>query len=640
MQASLSTMKEETMKKVKQATEKQDPAVKPKEDSEYKPTADSFPVLGADVSTGATTVSSSEVSSLAERFAMANMLPMNYHAQPNSLNDFPSLLQDTRPRSPMNSNVAPKPVQGPASGKRFKSAVNGTRTEEDFPSLSSGKSSSKVQPTGAWVKPGDNPYTSDTKTTSKVRKSNTTKQMKSKTISDTNNLFHKVYDDADFPTLALKSGNNSSSGWTQIGKTSSSAHKDKVDNKKSNNISDSAQSKDENQLDIQSVIDRFSPVNVVSDSPDKKQKPKTQKKKKKEKDKVTDIVNKTAAKVKKEGTLRENSSLDNIASLLLGSSEQVSAGSEILSDVETEKENKFHNTKSSPITIKETRKEYDLLSHTNTIDSADSEHLVIPEPVPVKFMIEESEFPSLGAPSKVKKPPPGFLKSNEEKSTAPPGFSKPSSGSKPPPGFKAGPAKSDTDLSEYSLTNAMPLSASLADFENFKYSQPSDFSERNRQLIGDINAMLADEPSKFIEFKTLSGEFRKRDIDAHAYFIGCEDILGKDDFAMIFPELLSLLPDIDRQNELLSVFMKQEGMKKDMKDNVINISKKSRNAKGAWTATQSGFLTCQTCRQVLIRKDYNSHVSQHSLDSDFPSLGMGPAPVSSGSAFGSWVKAK
>ena len=636
MQASLSTMKEENLKKEKVVTEKQN--------TEFKTTEENFPALGGEhKQVPTTTASSTEVSSLAERFAMANMIPMNYTAQPKSLNDFPSLQQDGRPKSPLNPNLAPKSVQRNNVGKPFKSAINGIRTEEDFPELKSNKNPVKVQPTGAWGKPGDNPYSSDTKTSSKLRKNNS-KQTRLKAVSDTNNLFHKVYDDTDFPTLSGKSAHHvQHSGWTQIGKTSTSNPVSRVSTAKTDENTNSAQSKEENKIDLHSVIDRFSPVNVLNDMPDKKLKSKNQKKKKKEKDKISDVVNKPSAKIVNEGTssLKGNSSLDNIASLLLSSSEHASAGSGIASDTEKEKENIPHNTKTSQITMEESKLEPDLSFQTKNLHSKTAdENLPISEPAPVKFMIEEDEFPSLGAPAKVKKPPPGFMKNNEEKSKAPPGFSKPIPSSNPPPGFAVGSVKSDTDLSEYSLTNAMPLSASLAEFETFKYSQPIDFSERNRQLIGDIHAMLADEPSKFAEFKTLSGEFRKRDVDAEAYFTGCEDILGKDNFALIFPELLALLPDIDKQNELLSVYMKREGMKKDSKDSVINISRKPRNAKGAWTSTQSGFLTCQTCRQVLIRKDYNSHVSQHSLDSDFPSLGMVPAPVNPALAYGSWVKAK
>lgn len=637
VQASLSTMKEENMKKDKTVTKKPEEV--------FKPTAESFPTLGGDAApVPVTTANSTEVSSLAERFAMANMIPMNYHAQPNSLNDFPSLQQDSKPKSASNPNLAPKNIPTNNIGKTsYKLKMDGVRTEEDFPELTSGKKPVKAQPSGAWVKPGDNLHTSNPKTsnfnnngkTSSMNRKTDTKKLKSKTVSDTNNLFHKVYDDADFPSLGKKTASNvQTSGWTQIGKSSPAHVTDNVSRPKTESDSHlSVHSKEETNTDLHSVIDRFSPVNVILDSADKKgNKAKNQKKKKKEKDKAPDLVNKTAEKVKKDesNSLKGNASLDNIASLLLGSSEQVSASSEWPSD--TEKENIPSSHKTEEVTVKPSRPSL----KTSTLET--SEKVSFGDSKPVKFVIED-EFPSLGASEKVRKPPPGFIKSDEPKSMAPPGFSKPAS-KPPPPGFSANTqVKPDNDLAEYNLSTAMPLSAHLADFENFKYSQPKDFKERNVQLIGDIHAMLVDEQTKFLEFKTLSGEFRKRDIDAEAYFNGCIDILGQDNFSVIFPELLALLPDIDKQQELLEVYMRKEGLKKDDKD-VINISRKSKNTKGAWTPTVSGFLTCQTCQQVLVRKDYNSHVSQHNLDADFPSLGMGSATTNTSMGYGAWVKAK
>ena len=635
-------MKEDNQKKVK--------VVEKKEEEQFQPTVDNFPTLGSVVdnfptlggvptTVPATTGSATEVSSLAERFAMANMLPMNYHAQPNSLNDFPSL-QNNRPKSASNPNLVPKSVPSKNGSKSsFKSAMGTTRREEDFPELTPSKKPGKPQPTGAWVKPGDNPYHNDSKPSSKTSvKTNKTKQLKNKSISDTNNLFHKVYDDTDFPTLgAKKSQTAQGSGWKQIGKTSPAG----VQQSESSDNQHSVKSSEDVQTDLHSVIDRFSPVNVLPDSTDKKaNKNKNQKKKKKEKDKES-VMTKQASNVISESgaSLRGNASLDNIANLLLNSSEPIS---------DSEKENKIHhNTESlSSHYVEASRRKDSPLSfsaekfkiNAPTLD----EEFSIPKPKPVKMKVEDNEFPALGAPAKVRKPPPGFM-SEEPKSTPPPGFSKATSDNKPvpPPGFATtSPPKVDNDLAKYNLTTSMPLSAHLVDFESFKYSQPIDFKERNHQLIGDIQAMLIDEQFKFVEFKSLSGEFRKRDIDAEAYFSGCENILGKDNLAVIFPELIALLPDIDKQHELLEIYMKKEGIKRDSKDNVINISRKSRNTKGAWTSTQSGFLTCQTCRQVLLRKDYNSHVSQHNLDADFPSLGLESGPVSSGVGYGSWVKAK
>ncbi|KAL3877270.1 hypothetical protein ACJMK2_035002 [Sinanodonta woodiana] len=254
----------------------------------------------------------------------------------------------------------------------------------------------------------------------------------------------------------------------------------------------------------------------------------------------------------------------------------------------------------------------------------------------------DRDFPSLLATVKpTKPPPPGFKFSAPTPGTkAPPGFGSVSSQKTPPPGFSVQPntTSEGKTLLDIGIGTLMPESTQAKKFE---YHQPDEFQDRNIQLITEIKHSLDCDSSQFGEFKTFSAEFRRGDIHADEYYRRCESLLGKENFAHVFPELLALLPDIEKQNELLTVYMQMENLiSKDKGSDVLKISNRSSNSRGSWSMTPSGFLTCQTCQQVLLRKDYNSHVKQHNLDTDFPSLYGDSEPVSQRLGLGAWVKAK
>ncbi|KAK3600899.1 hypothetical protein CHS0354_019252 [Potamilus streckersoni] len=254
----------------------------------------------------------------------------------------------------------------------------------------------------------------------------------------------------------------------------------------------------------------------------------------------------------------------------------------------------------------------------------------------------DKEFPSLLATVKpTKPPPPGFKFSvHTPGSKAPPGFGSVSSQKTPPPGFSVQPntASEGKTLMDIGIGTLMPM---LTDIVKFEYRQPDEFQDRNIWLISEIKHSLDSDSSQFGEFKSFSADFRRGDMHAEEYYRRCESLLGKKKFALVFPELLALLPDIEKQQELLTVYMQMEKLiSKDKGSDILKISTRSSNSRGSWSMTLSGFLTCQTCRQVLVRKDYNSHVKQHNLDTDFPSLHSDSEPVSQRLGLEAWVKAK
>ncbi|KAG9349788.1 hypothetical protein JZ751_026141 [Albula glossodonta] len=225
---------------------------------------------------------------------------------------------------------------------------------------------------------------------------------------------------------------------------------------------------------------------------------------------------------------------------------------------------------------------------------------------------EEEEFPALIP----KKPPPGFKSAFPMKSTQsslpgpPPGL--PGPFSKPPPGFTGIPL--NANVVEPTIPTVSEPTHSPG-----TYLIPENFQQRNMELIQSIKNFLQNDESKFNEFKTYSGQFRQGVISAAQYHRSCRELLG-DNFRKVFNELLVLLPDKDKQQELLAahgdykVLEKQSG------------SKPKKNKKNAWqTGSNNSNLEldcqiCPTCRQVVAQKDFSAHKTLHMGDDDFPSL--------------------
>lgn len=615
IQASLSTMKDEDMKKEKPKAESPSSS-----EDDYAHTEEHFPALGAtqapppaennpvakaqvpvsvSTSTAVSSVTSDNKPSLADRFAMSN----NMSVQHGGLNDFPTL----RPQSDKSINSLPSKGRG---GK-FTKGFQATKIEEDFPDLpSSNNKSFKPIQTG-WTQP--------------EKKINVVDKPASKRPNSKQKVFPS-YDVNDFPTLGAPSNKSTNDKWFNSFKPPS-----KEISNNNNSVSNA-------EITTKEVIDRFSPVNV----PDSPKSERTKNKKKKKKDKVAQVKSEETGN---SGTLKGNSSLDDIASMLLKSEKKEETRTTRKQDSVVNSNKDDNKADPKPEKGKGKKKidkiEKKMESEKEELNMAE---LRISEPVSkievqpklVKFSIADEDFPTLGSKSPPKKPPPGFKnEKNSTPSSAPPGFGKPSSANnKPPPGFSS-------QTMSGSLSNGVleeKQSHLGSNMDNYQYYQPEGFQERNQQLIGTIKSVCGSDSMQFTDFKTLSGEFRRSDITASQYYKRCCEILGKDNFLEVFPELLALLPDIEKQQELLTVYMQSECMVKN--DKVLKISGKSRNAKGAWTKTQSGFLTCQTCRQVLVRKDYNSHLVLHNIDSDFPSLGGDFGPAQKVGSGGSWVKAK
>lgn len=105
-------------------------------------------------------------------------------------------------------------------------------------------------------------------------------------------------------------------------------------------------------------------------------------------------------------------------------------------------------------------------------------------------------------------------------------------------------------------------------------------------------------------------------ISAAQYYKSCRELLG-DNFKKIFNELLVLLPDTVKQQELLSAHNDFRIKEKQ------SSNKSKKNKKNVWQTDSNSDLDCcicPTCKQVLTQQDVVTHKALHIEDEEFPSL--------------------
>lgn len=219
------------------------------------------------------------------------------------------------------------------------------------------------------------------------------------------------------------------------------------------------------------------------------------------------------------------------------------------------------------------------------------------------------DFPALGSTSNSSRPP-GFT-------NPPPGFA---SSTMPPPGFTIKYNSIDKLQGSNGLTftnssgesySILPDNSSSKHAAQAYYVSPPDFQKRNTCLVAKLNEVLI-EQDKIEEFRYVSGLFRGGTCDAQEYYTHCREVMGPDAFESVFPELLVLLPDIVKQQELFKVHKKEVGGK------------------------TKGLEMCATCGQILKNgTDFRMHMSSHTLENHFPALGN---KSNMSSAKNTWVR--
>jgi len=171
-----------------------------------------------------------------------------------------------------------------------------------------------------------------------------------------------------------------------------------------------------------------------------------------------------------------------------------------------------------------------------------------------------------------------------------------------PPGFSKGPPGFQDQNGQKSKSRTPPgfgnkvLSENSKNLSSYKYTPPVDFQDRNVKLISTISSLIGGKSLEFGMFKDISGQFRGGKLSSDSYFSQCRELVVNTKFNKFFPELLALLPDIKKQQELFFLYQA---------DNPTNVS---------------GLAECSTCNQITLKGDKAGHAGTHEMDSDFPQL--------------------
>ena len=215
------------------------------------------------------------------------------------------------------------------------------------------------------------------------------------------------------------------------------------------------------------------------------------------------------------------------------------------------------------------------------------------------------DFPHLfvkhSAPSSL---PPGFSSLTVTSSKLPPpGFANPEVPRCPPPGlnsvFPSLQADDTHKMGEVDLA-----------VHSYAFIPPQDMLQRTASFVSFISTAVKD--GSFAEFHDLSAKFRAGNISADEYHSGCYDMMDSESFLSIFPELITLLPDLPKQQQLLKVH------RDFLSRNKTRYAEKSR----PWCSSpEDGLVSCTVCGQVLHHSDLQHHASEHrTFNTDYPTL--------------------
>ncbi|KAL4709959.1 hypothetical protein ACJJTC_003922 [Scirpophaga incertulas] len=147
-----------------------------------------------------------------------------------------------------------------------------------------------------------------------------------------------------------------------------------------------------------------------------------------------------------------------------------------------------------------------------------------------------------------------------------------------PPGFKPRPA---CDGMTFTNSSGQTFPAPV-----HKYITPPDFEQRNRKLVKKFAAALGS-PAAVEDFKVASRAFRDGITTAEEFYEHCRSAVGSE-LDAVFPEMVALLPDIAKQQELV-----------------------------VGRSASSQLRVCATCGQLLAPADHSAHDAAH-----WPALGQ------------------
>lgn len=175
----------------------------------------------------------------------------------------------------------------------------------------------------------------------------------------------------------------------------------------------------------------------------------------------------------------------------------------------------------------------------------------------------------------------------------------------PPPGFQPQTLPTTVDSSQ-TLPVTVNGSSSEHVEKSFTYIKPKNFQKRNRDLFDLLKDNLTEE--YLDEFKRLSSAYRRGELSSDHYYKQIRNLLGAKLFKKSFVELLCLLPDVEKQNDLLlSAQIADQG---------------GGSGTKAWKKNDllDSIRICNICKQISSVVDYSEHCSYHQVEEDFPVL--------------------
>jgi hypothetical protein len=179
----------------------------------------------------------------------------------------------------------------------------------------------------------------------------------------------------------------------------------------------------------------------------------------------------------------------------------------------------------------------------------------------------------------------------------------------------SGRAETNSRSNAAATSSAAGVTSSFSAPETFV--PPTNFEERNLSLVKEVSDILQDS-SKFSAFKKVSNDFRRGETRGDEYYKKCIELFGRNNFGKIFSELITLLPNVRKQNELLSAHEKSVKMSQTAvsKTGHHHRNDSSSSSSGVWiinnaSFTEQGLLVCPSCQQVLAKRDGPEHMSLH-----------------------------
>lgn len=194
--------------------------------------------------------------------------------------------------------------------------------------------------------------------------------------------------------------------------------------------------------------------------------------------------------------------------------------------------------------------------------------------------------------------------------TPPPGF--PIAASKPPPGFAPMVVKPPPGFSQPSITEPDELTNdSISNLLNQNsagqsYKPPKQFRERLAKFAEILSKSTG---NSFAQFSLLSHEFKSNLITAGDYYRKCSEVMDSEAFRRVFPELVALMPSIERQQELLKVH----------RMHLCEESTDIQKGWKPWNCPTDGLIPCSYCGQIVLKDDSLDHMTEHG-GQDFPLL--------------------